>query len=496
MNGRWRIRGTAILLLLVLAAACSSTSDDPNPAEDADTLASAETAEPGATAGAAAVDDAAPGAGGAPGARGAAGATSGPRRSAGGGGSAPSKPLAMGTGVTRDTIKIGFHVGDVGAAATAIGAQGVSQSPPARTIRAVTDWVNRNGGIAGRKIDPIIRVHDAAAENWVTAAQAACTQFTEDEKVFAGAATAAEMPDVFISCMASHSTPVVVANDVTYDDSDYERWPNLYTPVALSGSRWGVYIDRLVATKFLTKTSRIGFVYTDRPNSKRIADKVLRPALARHGLKPVAQAEVRQIESTGDLARLAGDSNSAVLQFRSANVDRVIFVATAGGGPFFFLPAAEQQGYRPKYAFTSAEGIDANRENAPAAQLAGARGISWWPQSDVTAKDDPGGRPGETLCKKIFKGAGMTFADRFAEGNAMLACDSIMFLRTALDRAPALTMPGLRSAVGALGTAFQPASTFAARLGSDRHYGAASVRDVVYNAGCSCWKYSGSPIGL
>ena len=138
----------------------------------------------GATGPAGAAAGAAPGAGGLASGGGAgttgSGATRSGTRSAGGGGGAGgasggSAASAGGdtTGVTDSTIKIGVHAPVTGAAA-------FPQQSFERAVGVYADYVNRKGGIHGRKIEIVFR-DDRFDPN---SARTVCKEMAEQEKVF------------------------------------------------------------------------------------------------------------------------------------------------------------------------------------------------------------------------------------------------------------------------------------------------------------------------
>lgn len=85
-------------------------------------------------------------------------------------------------GVTAESIKLGFAVIDYECIAPFVDNNHGDQDA---AIDAMVNYVNDNGGILGRQIDPVKRVYcpiDATAPN---GSLAACTGFTEDDEVFA-----------------------------------------------------------------------------------------------------------------------------------------------------------------------------------------------------------------------------------------------------------------------------------------------------------------------
>lgn len=94
---------------------------------------------------------------------------------------APSNWQATNTGVTDDTIKIGFTYLDLVGLAES-GLIKLSWGPTEAIIQAIVDDINANGGINGRDLEvvfaPFLPIGDAPSGE-------ACTQLTEDEEVFA-----------------------------------------------------------------------------------------------------------------------------------------------------------------------------------------------------------------------------------------------------------------------------------------------------------------------
>jgi hypothetical protein len=85
-------------------------------------------------------------------------------------------------GVTAKSVKIGFAVIDYECIAQFVDMNHGDQDA---AIDAMVDYVNNNGGILGRSIEPVKKVYcpiDATAPN---GSQALCTSFTDDEEVFA-----------------------------------------------------------------------------------------------------------------------------------------------------------------------------------------------------------------------------------------------------------------------------------------------------------------------
>jgi hypothetical protein len=391
------------------------------------------------------------------------------------------------------TIEVGFHYNADQAAAYA--AFGVKNSAPAdekAEINAFVSYINAHGGVGGRQIAPVLLGVDEGSGTWSATAQSSCDFFTQDHHVAVVLSTARPYADLPF-CLASRRTPVMIEYDYLYDYNDYARMGGyLFQPSSLSPSRWKAWIDGLYDGGYFDPGSRIGLIRFDDTPRKRISDTVIKPALASHHLALTDEAATASPNSQSDIAAVAAQLGNIALRFRSENIDHVLFLGTGGSGPFFFLPLAESQGFHPRYGLNSNEMPDLINANVPAAQLRRAMSVGWWPMRDVSAAKDPGS-PMEALCVDILRRAGVAEPSHYALGTAMLKCDDLFFLKTALDRAGDVSPGALRGSVEGLGTSYQSPNTFSTRFGPGRADGAASVRISTFDDGCACFVYSSGP---
>jgi hypothetical protein len=182
---------------------------------------------------------------------------------------------------------------------------------------------------------------------------------------------------------------------------------------------------------------------------------------------------------------------SAVLHFKAKGVTRVQFVDVSGLIAIQFLQHAESQQFRPRYVMTSANSLAAVVASAPRAQLHGSIGIGWMPSLDVDTAHDPGRSRPATLCLDVVHKAGYATADRISEALALWTCESMLFFRDAMSKAPQLSASGLAEGAAALGNSYVPATTFATRFARGRYDGASAIRPLGYDDGCGCFVYTG-----
>jgi hypothetical protein len=134
---------------------------------------------------------------------------------------------------------------------------------------------------------------------------------------------------------------------------------------------------------------------------------------------------------------------------------------------------------------------------APAAQLATSHGLVWQPLADVYNAHNPGDvRTKQALCRQIMKAAGEDMTNQGVQVASHRYCETVFFLRAALENATAVTPAGLLSAVTQLADGYPPATTFRTRFSSGRPDGPDRIRPFRFEQSCSCFVYAGAPRDL
>jgi ABC-type branched-subunit amino acid transport system substrate-binding protein len=125
----------------------------------------------------------------------------------GGSGSIAPMSKSLGTGVTDDTIKIGVALVDFKCIEPYIQTTRVDEY---KVYDAFIDDMNAKGGIAGRKIEPVYKTFCPIVP---APALSLCTQFTEDEHVFAVIGDFVDLTGQAQPCIAkAHKTVLITIN--------------------------------------------------------------------------------------------------------------------------------------------------------------------------------------------------------------------------------------------------------------------------------------------
>jgi hypothetical protein len=388
------------------------------------------------------------------------------------------------TGGPRSTapVKVGLlYLDGVDAFATTLGLDGLSTGDTVAQAKAIVAYLNKQGGLGGRKIDlKLGKVAAGDAQNEAAWA-AACSSLTEDQRV-EYVVSYATLNETRIACYAKRGVPVLDDQSFLPDGLGQRYGGGFLAPGELAPGRSATeLVEALWRMGWLTKDSRIGSLTYDTPEGADVIDHYLKPALAKHGLSVLQDARV-----TNDAS--AANQSSTVIKFRGANIDRVIPLLAS---PLFLMQAAESQGYRPQYAMTSAFGPGALLESVGSIknQLKNSKGIGWSKFLDIGAGTRPGPvSSNETLCFKLMTDAGQRSSAATPQAFQASLCNDFFVLKAGAD-AFGLSK-SLFTTLRQKSFPVLPADAFAIKLLPSRADGVAAYRDLAYADSCSCFQYT------
>lgn len=462
----------------------SAFTDSRAPSTTAGPVVSTASSLEGALAGSddgATIDSATPVNGATAGA-GASGATGTPRGPAG-----SSAPGAGAAGAAAaEPLQIGFeYIEAFDASFIGANAESTDFGDPVPATTRIVEWVNENGGIGGRPVEPIFHGTRVETTSFAQQAQEACAKFAEDNHAFAvvsgfvGGAAGLLLP-----CLADHGVALMAQDRSTYDDVTMAEFPSyLYMVGRMSMTRWaGMYIDGLTEQGYFDGAT-VGVAYFDTPEFRRAMEQV-RPRLAAHGAAAVEEVAISFFADPAGLSGVASQLQSAILRFRTAGVTHVLLVDYAGTLAFLFIPQAESQSYRPRYGFNTANNPGLQALNYPPEQLAGSVAVGWNPRDDGVTQDPT--NAAAQFCTDIV---GVPRLPTDSLGH----CDALMTMRAALDGAATVDVATLRARVERLGSSFESPTSHATFFGPGRHDGPEAVRYYAYDASCRCYLYTTEP---
>jgi ABC-type branched-subunit amino acid transport system substrate-binding protein len=396
-------------------------------------------------------------------------------------GTAPLRRVATGA-----PVAVGIRVPNASAGAVVGNLTGTTldTGDPKAMATAVVRWINTHGGLAGHRVEPVFYENCAPLSCDLTVQdQQICSAFTQDHHVVA-MVDATETSVALATCLARAGVVSLGGGVASWDGQDYRAAKGLHSPYLLpTDTAYRHLVARLDAMGWFVAGEKVGLLVVDTPTFRRTA------ATTKQALKATGR-------SFADEAYWASGSNgmsAIVLQFQTHDIKRVVVVETGSAALLQFLPAASAQGYYPKVTVTSADVMGTLALIASPQSLAGAAGIGWQPAVDA-APNAPTPTATARLCAQIYREAKLATSGPLAGAFASAYCDGLLFARAAFARASDLSLASVHAAVEALGSSYVPAATFSDRFGPGRFTGTATTRDVRYDTGCSCFRYSSNEV--
>jgi ABC-type branched-subunit amino acid transport system substrate-binding protein len=391
---------------------------------------------------------------------------------------------SAGPGYSATELRLGFSISsDASGALGSIGL-GVTIANQKDLVNTWLARVNREGGVAGRKVVPVFYDYSATG-NVQTQDQAACSTWTQDNRVFAASgvrAGASGGGDDLTPCLAKAGVPWLNGNGDAHKWTQYLS--SMYSTLSMNRTREErVLVESLAQQGFFTPKAKIGVIINDTSdNMSRAVDEGMVPALRRLGLT----ISKRFVETLAE-----SQSTNAELQMFAAGVTHVLFAAPGGAAPSFFMQAAQNQGRTYRYGISSQDAPGLTVQSlAPAQQAKNAVGYGYQPGLDVDAHNQPTPTAPMRACFSYYRSKGFDTGS-LNQAAMGLICDSVNLLETALRGQVNPTRDSFAAAVARLGTSFGAASTFSTRFSAVQHDGIGSARNLYFDAGCSCFRYRG-----
>jgi len=401
-------------------------------------------------------------------------------------------------GVTADEAKVGFIGVDLASLAF------LKVDPVGNTdqqLQILTEWVNKNGGLGGRKMVPDLVKFQGSTDS-PSVEEGLCNRFTQDDKVFA-VVLVGQFQDNSRPCYKRGRTIAVDQANFPLDDQEYEALnPFLWAPAYPSYNTYvEPFVNALKEQGFFEGGTRVGVLAPETPVNKRVIDEEAIPHLADVGVTDPL-IEYIDVKTTESLNKGLGD---AATKFKDAGVLPVVFFGGQRLAPFF-ATAANSIKYAPRYGLSSFDNPRSIIDNAALAggdpYKNGAAGISFQAASDVSDAQYPfPGSFGESQCQSIYAQGGLNLKTRSEAANPFLYCDAVLFLKAAMDKAKAdgagaaLTPEEFGSAAKSLLGGYTASRTYDTTFDKS-HTGASAYRLLSYDPSCKCFQLKGENVSF
>jgi ABC-type branched-subunit amino acid transport system substrate-binding protein len=404
-------------------------------------------------------------------------------------------PGAAARGVTATTIKIGF-IGVDQAGISDVNNQfggNIKATDPRQQVAAVVKYVNEHGGVAGRKVIPVIAIRDPSSGD-PNHGESICQKLTQDDKVFAVVTNAAMDAQ---KCYVKHQT--LLLNDGLESEPTALRpfAPYVWVPgLPTVEAAYAAYVDGLRGQGYFAKGAKVGILGREGAATRSAYNTVVVPALKRLGFPPTEVFWISE-QAQNSNTDFAAAAQAAELRFKSKGITHVMFMAPGGSAPQYFMTSAQQQGYFPRYGLSSFDQPGFFLEpTVPATQLRGSVGAGFNQITDVDAASGdpyPTGQA-ETQCFEAMKSNGDTPPNaRAAAFGAEFFCDGLFMLqaaaRTLRDN---LSVATWTEAASRLGTSYQATYSLpgGTRFVPGQRAGGAFYRYLAYVDTCACFRYT------
>jgi ABC-type branched-subunit amino acid transport system substrate-binding protein len=369
------------------------------------------------------------------------------------------------------------------------GLNGQVLGDPVAMGNAMVKWVNSNGGAGGYPIKLVVATTPlvpTTPQDQID--QSACAKFTEDNHVFAVLSITLTTPSMY-ECLARKNV-LYVSNTVYVPDQAYymSHANTLFSSVPNQDRVGTSAADGFWRTGFFNDPgAKVGLVTSDHPWFKS-GVKAFEAEAAKHNAKLADVSYICHTPcSTTDQSNAA---QSAVLKFRSENINRVILLTLESATAF--LQAAGSAGYFPKYGMHSNTVPGTlQASNPPSTFSGGAVGVGIAASLDVARAQNPPLNAQTQLCEKLMQDEGISMDAISIEIQAWMTCDTFFMLKAMVDKAGKPDYAAMRGGLESLGSSLLPANGWTAWFGPRRHDGSQSYRLTAYDNGCSCFKYTG-----
>ncbi|MET0628726.1 MAG: hypothetical protein ABW033_09745 [Acidimicrobiia bacterium] len=360
------------------------------------------------------------------------------------------------------SVKIGMsYFGAVAGAYEEIGGDTEAAGPnPDQAVidgyKAGIAAMNDAGGLNGCEVEPVFFNFSAQSADYNQTSQQECAAFTQDAKVVAVYAAAYETK-VAVDCFAKAKTAFFqIGTNYPPSCTDQKTYAGfIYTPSSVYTCRFSSFVKMWDDAGLFPTDAKVGILVMDDGSGQgpALADKVWTPELKKLKI-PVTTFKFTGAINSPSFSQVNATVANAVLQFKAAGVNVVLFTPAGGQGPAAFMPQAKTQAFFPNYGLNSADNL------AVAAGLGGESiktGIAVsWAVTDLplTQQQQQPANSAAEGCAEWAPPSTITIP------GASPFCDFLNSLQAGFKGAKKMDAPTLYKGITGLGTSFVSSRTY------------------------------------
>jgi ABC-type branched-subunit amino acid transport system substrate-binding protein len=408
----------------------------------------------------------------------------------------PTAAIAAGRAATASTcpdpsgtVKVGVSfLGSTAASVAQKTGTELEQSPgdqaAAQAIKDGAAALNAAGGIAGCDVEPVIFNFSVLSSDYNGLSQQECAAFTQDNHVIAVYAAGYETK-LAADCFAKAKIPSFWIQGLSlYQPScEASKTSDEYIVAGVLTCRAGSFIKMWDDAGLFPNDAKVGVLEFDsvdgKAQNKALVDDLWAPQLKKLGISLQTFTVTRSLSSSG-YADVSTQISQAVLQFKAAGVNVVLFTPPGATMVTTFVPAALAQAYFPNYGLTTTDGPRGVGLAPDGVKKAVA--ISW--QIVDLALDAQLKLPTNPAIEGCAQWSLATSDSPTGPlTGASNVCDFYNILAAGFDGAKKLDAPTLRKGIAGLGTTFDSAMTYdgATKFSGTRLDGASMANILVWD---------------
>lgn len=397
---------------------------------------------------------------------------------------------------TTEPIKVGVLTTDYSATAKAFGYNDESSFGPQNAFRAVIKTLNEEGGLAGRKIEPVFHERDNLGYSYEAGYQAACATFTQDNHVEVVLAYPSQYSASFSSCLTD--ARISRFGGWTLDVTGHQEHPGyFYVDKPSLDRRFRAMIGQAVSIGFLSSDNKVGVLVEACPPSRRAFERTIIPLMRSHGIT-VIESEKLCPNGLSNVNEYNQSIQQGALRLQTEGADRVMLAGDNGGYDLqVFANQAESQGWRPGYITSTNDAPEGTKALIPTAQRENMIGSGWSPWQDVGAEPPPVPEAQGSVrkeCLRLAQESGLAPGSRQDEGILYRVCDPLFMLRASVvESGGDSSYTAVSAAMERLESSVVGQFVASTRFGPERHDGAEQTAVYSYKSKCECFTYDTAP---